>query len=128
MQKIRSKTFHRKTYFAWFCEFVSKLLPKIVSRNRFSFLTQWKPLDFTFSEILEFDKAYLTFKLIFKATQLQKMPEFDIFQKTTFHFSVKYEFGTKCYSSCSRAVFMKKFYFYLLKTDYFWGYSAFLNK
>ena len=31
-----------------------------------------------------FEKAHLLFKLIFKATPLQKVPEYDIFQKTLF--------------------------------------------
>ena len=44
------------------------------------------------------------------------------------HFSVKYEFGTKRCSSCSGAVFMKRFYFFVLKTDHFLGFNAFLNK
>ena len=30
LQKIRCKTFHRKTYFTWFREFVSNPLHKIV--------------------------------------------------------------------------------------------------
>ena len=39
-----------KNYFAWFCEFVYNLLYKIFWGNRFWFLTQYKPLDFIFSE------------------------------------------------------------------------------
>ena len=43
-----------------------------------------------------FEKCHLLFKLILRATQFQKIPEYDIFQKTVFlHVSIKYEFGTK---------------------------------
>ena len=50
------------------------------------------------------------------------------FKKNYFHLSVKYEFGTKGSSSYRRAVFMKRLYFYLLKTDHFWSFNAFLIK
>ena len=65
-----------------------------------------------FLKFLIFEKSHWLFKLIFNPTQLQKIPKYDIFQKNTiFHFSVKYEFRTKRCCSCSRAVFMKTFYF-----------------
>ena len=41
-------------------------------------------LDFTFFVDLLFEKSHLLFKLIFRATQLQKKSEYDIFQKTLF--------------------------------------------
>ena len=81
LQKINCETFHRKTYFAWFCEFVSNLLSKIVWGNRSLFLTRYRLLDLTFSEDFSIRKAHSLFKLIFKASQLQKTPEYDIFQK-----------------------------------------------
>ena len=81
LQKINCETFHRKTYFAWFCEFVSNLLSKIVWGNRSLFLTRSRLLDLTFSEDFSIWKAHSLFKLIFKASQLQKIPEYDIFQK-----------------------------------------------
>ena len=37
-----------------------------------------------FLKILVFEKAHSLFKLIFKATPLQKVPEYDIFQKALF--------------------------------------------
>ena len=49
LQKISCKTFHKKTYFAYFCEFVSNLLSKIVWGNKSLFLTWSRALDFTFS-------------------------------------------------------------------------------
>ena len=49
-------------------------------------------------------------------------------KNTILHFGVKYEFGTKRCSSCNRAVFKKRFYFNLLKTDHFWCFNALLNK
>ena len=41
------------------------------------------------------------------------------FKKHYFALGVKYEFETKDSSSCSRAVFKQKFYFYPLETDNF---------
>ena len=37
-----------------------------------------------FLKILIFETAHSLFKLIFKATQLEKVPEYEIFQKTLF--------------------------------------------
>ena len=37
-----------------------------------------------FLKMLVFEKAHSLFKLIFKATKLQKVPEYDIFQKALF--------------------------------------------
>ena len=37
-----------------------------------------------FVKFLLFKKSHLLFKLIFQATQLQKVPKYDIFQKTLF--------------------------------------------
>ena len=45
-------------------------------------------------------------------------------KNTILCFSVKYEFGTKHCSSCSRVVFMKRFYFFLLKLFIFHGIFA----
>ena len=65
---------------------------------------------------------------IFKADQLQKLLEYDILKKKNIlHFSIKSELGTKRCSSCSRVVFMKICYFYVLKFDNFWGFNAFSN-
>ena len=55
-------------------------------------------------------------------------------KNTILCFSVKYEFGTKHCSSCSRVVFMKRFYFFPLKTVHFprhfcrWGAYAHTRK
>ena len=43
-------------------------------------------------------------------------------------FRVKYEFWTKRCSNCSRVVFMRRFHFFLLITDHFQGFKAFLKK
>ena len=110
-----------------FVNLSSSLLSKIVRGNWFSFLNRSRLLDFTFSE--DFSIFSILFKMIFKETQLQKMPEYDIFQKNTIlDFSVKYEFGTTRCSSCSRAVFVKWFYFYLLKTDHFLGCNCIVKQ
>ena len=49
------------------------------------------------------------------------------FKKHYFALSVKYEFRTKRCSTCIRPVFMKVFFFSLLKSDHFWDFNAFLN-
>ena len=82
-----------------------------------------------FLKILEFEKAHLFFELILKVTQLQKNSRIGYFSKNSIlHFSFKYEVGTKRCSSCSSAVFIKRFYFCRKETDHFWGFNAFLNK
>ena len=48
-------------------------------------------------------------------------------KNTIFHFNVKHDFGTKRCPSYSRAIFMKRFYFYPLKSFHFWGFNVFLN-
>ena len=50
------------------------------------------------------------------------------FQKHILHFSVNYEFWTKRFCSCSSAVFIKRFYFCLKKTDHFRSFNAFLKQ
>ena len=59
-------------------------MSKIVWGSKFSFLTRSRPLDFNFLKIFVFEKPHSLFKLIFKAIQLQKIPEHDIFQKIIF--------------------------------------------
>ena len=128
-QNISCKTSHRKTYSAKFCEFVSNLVSKIVWGNRFSFLTLSRPLDFTFAEDFTIWKVPFALQIDIKGNSVAKTIWIWYFSKNTIlHFSVKYEFGTKRCSSCSRAVFKKRFYFYLLKTDHFWCFNALLNK
>ena len=73
--------------------------------------------------------THLFLKFIFKATQLQKNTGIGYLLKNTIlHFSVKYQFGTKRYSSCRSTVFIKRFYFCQQKTDHFWSFNAFLKK
>ena len=45
-----------------------------------------------------------------------------------FHFSVKYKFGTKNRSNFSEVVFMYRFSFFILKTDCFLSFHAFLKR
>ena len=82
-----------------------------------------------FLKILVFEKAHFLFKLIFKATKLQKNNGIGYLSNNTIlHLSVKYEFGTKRCSSSSSAVFINRFYFCWKETDHFWSFNAFLNK
>ena len=90
------------------------LCPRLPEETAFHFWLVPDTLVLYFLKILVFEKAHSLFKYLSKNTIL--------------HFSVNYEFGTKRCSSFSRAVFMKRFYLYLLNTDHFGGYNAFLNK
>ena len=77
------KKYFKKNLFclsSWIClqPFVQNCLRKqIVISN--SVQTLWFYL-----KSLEFENAHSLFKLIFKATQLQKISEYDIFRKTLF--------------------------------------------
>ena len=44
------------------------------------------------------------------------------------YFALWCEYGTKRCSSCSRAVFKNRFFFYLLETDHLWCFNPLLNK
>ena len=46
-------------------------------------------------------------------------------ESTILNFGIKCEFVTKTCSNCCIIVFMKKFYFFLLKTDHFWSSRVF---
>ena len=52
MQKTTCKTFHRKTYFAEFCEFDSNFSSNIFWGNRFSFLTRYRQVELKLFEDL----------------------------------------------------------------------------
>ena len=113
-QKTSCKTFHKKPTLLNFVNLPTTFPPRLSEETKFHFYLGPDPLILNFLKILVFEKTHLLFKLIFKLTQLQKIPEYDIFRNTNLHFSVKYEFGTKRRSICSRALFMKRFYFSLL--------------
>ena len=58
--------------------------PRLSQEPGFHFWLGPNPLILDFLKILVFEKAHSFFILIFKATHLQKMPEYDIFQKALF--------------------------------------------
>ena len=60
-------------------------------------------------------------KLIFRATVLQERPKFDIFPKALFS-------TLASSANCSRTVFMKSFYFFLLKNDFFLSLQTILDE
>ena len=60
-------------------------------------------------------------KLIFRATVLQERPKFDIFPKALFS-------TLASSANCSRTVFMKSFYFFLLKNDFFFSLQTILDE
>ena len=66
-QKCSCWTFYRKPIFLNFLNLSTPFLSKIVWRNRFSFLAQYRPLDFTSSEGFSNSKAHFFSKLIFRA-------------------------------------------------------------
>ena len=125
MQNTSLKTFHRKPYFAKICEFRSNILSKIVWGNRFSFISWSRPLDFIFSEDFSIWKLWFALQIDIVDNSVAKNNWIWCFSKNTIlQFSVKYEFGTKRYSSCSRTVFMNRFYLFLLKNDHFLGFQC----
>ena len=72
-----------------------------------------------------FQKTGSLFQLIFRATQLQQRSKYDIFQNALLCTLAS---RTKRRSLCSRALFMKRFYFFLRKTNDFWSFNLFLKK
>ena len=60
-------------------------------------------------------------KLIFRATVLQERPKFDVFPKALFS-------TLASSANCSRTVFMKSFYFFLLKNDFFLSLQTILDE
>ena len=60
-------------------------------------------------------------KLIFRATVLQERPKFDIFPKALFS-------TLASSANCSRTIFMKSFYFFLLKNDFFLSLQTILDE
>ena len=59
--------------------------PRFSEETNVHFLLGPDPLILYFLKTLVFEKAHSLFKLIFKVTQLQKMSEYDIFQKARFY-------------------------------------------
>ena len=111
-QKISCRTFYRKPIWLSFVSFSTTFRPRLSWGNTFSFLTWSRPLDFTFPGGFSILKDPFPLRMILSVTQLQQRPKYDIFQRPIFCI-LKYEFGTKYRSNCSRAVFMKRFYFFL---------------
>ena len=69
--------------------------------------------------------TYLYLELIFNSYQFQEEINLIYFEKQCLHFIIKYEFGAINHFSCSKVVFMKKFF---LKTIQFWSFQAFFKK
>ena len=61
--KTSCKTFDTEIYFAQYREYVCNLLSRIVWKNRVSFLTQYTPLDFKFSENFRISKDPFAFEI-----------------------------------------------------------------
>ena len=58
--------------------------PRLSEERNFHFYLGPGPLILHFLKILVFEKAHSLFKLIFKVTPLQKVPEYNIIQKSPF--------------------------------------------
>ena len=67
-----------------FVNLSSIFCPRLSEETDFHFQLGPDPLILQFLKILVFENAHSLFKLIFKANQLQKVPEYDILQKTLF--------------------------------------------
>ena len=102
--------------------------PRLSEETDFYFWLGLSPLIWYLLLILLFEKTHLVFKLIFKATQLQKVPEYDIFPEILFNTLVSsMNLGLKPVLVAA-AQCLKKIYFYRLKTDHLWCFNALLNK
>lgn len=97
-------------------------MSKIVRGNTFSFPTQFKPLDFTFSQGFSIWRGPFTLQNDFWGNSVAKDTWMWYFSKNTIlHFSDKYKFGTNSCSSCSRALFM-------LENLEKWAVNCFIEK
>ena len=57
-------------------------------------------------------------------TELRQRPNLYILKTIILYFSVNNKIRTKSGSNCRRTVFIKRFYFFLLKADNFWSFNA----
>ena len=116
LHKISCKKLYRKIISLNFGTFSSTFFPRWSEETDFYYELEPGPLILHFLKIFSIWKIPVALQIDFLATQLSNVLEYDIFQKTLFfHFSAKYEFRSRRRFSCSRAVVMKKFYFYFLK-------------
>ena len=99
--------------------FVSNLLTVIIWGNRFLFLARSRFLMLHFLLIYYLKSRICSSNWYLGQLSCKKIWIWYLSKNTILQFSVKYEFGTQRCSSCNRAVFMKRFYFFLLKTDNF---------
>ena len=82
-----------------------------------------------FLKIVVLAKGHLLFKLIFKSTQLQKVPEYDIFQKTLFcTLAPSINLGQDAVPVATGQYLRREFTFIYLKPDHFWCFNVLLNK
>ena len=67
---------------------------------------------------------------MFKVTRLQRRPKYDIFQKALFCYTLASSTYLRLNTAviAAGAVFMKRFYFFLLKIDRFWSSNTFSKK
>ena len=99
--------------------FVSNPLTMIVWGNRFLFLARSRFLILHFLLIYYLKSPICSSNWYLGQLSCKKIWIWYLSKNTILQFSVKSEFGTQCCSSCNRAVFMNRFYFFLLKTDNF---------
>ena len=67
-----------------FLNFSATLRPRLSEETDFHWSLGPDPLILHFLQLLVLEKTHSLFKLIFKATQFQEIPQYDIFQKTLF--------------------------------------------
>ena len=123
LRKISYKTFHRKSYFTHFRDFVYHLFSKIVWGNKFPFPTWSRPFDFSISNELFAFKTELLGNWVAKKNYIWL-----ISNSTISLFNYKQKFGIKRRSNYSGAVFVKKFHSILIQADNIWSFHAFSKK
>ena len=119
--KTSSKTLLKKTYCT---QFFHNTLSNIVQAKHFIFFNSTQtPWNIHF---IHFSISKNQFAL---KVDIQSNSVFGIFQKaTSSDFGIKHKFRTNNHSNCSRVVFIKRVYFFVLITEHDWCFRAFSKK
>ena len=81
LQKVSCKNLIQKAIFFNFLNISPLFCPRLSQETNFHFKLLLHSLIVLNLKILVFEKSHSLFKLIFKATQLREIPEYDIFRK-----------------------------------------------
>ena len=88
-------------------------------KTHFHFQLNPDPMEFKFSVNFSISKVQFPLKTCDKNLNLI------YFKNHCLSFSVKQKVNTKTHCQCRGAVFVKRFYFFLLRNNHFWSFHAF---